>query len=265
MSDAGLVGGPADESPRRGRRGVRWLIAVVVLLALLAGAVVVADIVIRGIAQDQVAAGIEEQLPAEVEGEVAVEIGGFSVIQQYLAGSFDEVDLSAPALTVSGFPASAEVALRGIPIDRSGTVTGTIDRAVGTVTIPQGSVAGLIASRGVEGDITLGDGDLQYRTSTTILGQEIGFGISARPVIDTGRIVFAPQSAQIDGAGFDFDATQLLNLVVPEGLSVCVAQYLPEAIELRSVEIVGSAAIVDLAAQDLSLDGDALARTGVCN
>lgn len=252
------------ESPRRSRRGLRWLVAIVILVVLLVVAALIADIAIRAYAEDRVASEIEQQLPPGVEGEVAVEIGGFSVVQQYLAGRFDEVGLRAPELTIDGYPVAASVDLAGVPVE-GGAVEGAIESVAGTVDIPQETVAGLIASRGVVGDITLGDDSLQYRTSTEVLGQELGFQVITRPVLDAGRIVFRAESAQIDGAGLEFDATQLLDLVAPEGLSVCVAQYLPEAIELRSVEIVGSEAIVDLTATDLLIDEASLARTGVCN
>jgi hypothetical protein len=230
-------------------------------LVVIAGLLVVAELAARAYAEDRVSSEIESRLPAGVEGDVDVHLGGLSVIAQYLTGTINEVSLSSDNLTVQGYPVAAQVHLSGVPVD----TTKTIESAAGTVTLSETAVAGMLADRDIEGTVELGDDNLSYTTSAQIFGQNIDFTVVTRPVLDAGRIVFRGESAQIAGGAFDFDATQLLDLVAPEGLSVCVAQYLPADIALDAVDITRGKAVIDFSATDLSLDGAALARTGVCN
>lgn len=252
-----------SEPPRRKHTGRRWLVAAIILFLLVAAAIV-ADMAIRAYAQEQVAAGIEKQLPEGVEGDIDVRIGGISFLQQYAAGRFDDVRLSSTNLTVAGLPVRADAALAGVPIDGT-RIAGTIGSAEGEVTVPGATVAGLIAAQGVPGDVSIGDGALAYSTTTSVLGQDITLAVTAKPAVDAGSIVFRPETASVQAGLVQLDGIELLNLIVPDGLSVCVAQYLPEQVKLDSVELRGTDAVVRISARDLSVDSDALARTGTCS
>ncbi len=87
----------ADGSGRspRGRAARVW-ITVVAVVAALAALVVVADVITRNVAEARFAEEIEANLPDGVEGDVGVTIGGLSVIAQYLSGTMQHVELSAP-------------------------------------------------------------------------------------------------------------------------------------------------------------------------
>lgn len=251
------------EPPRRKHTGRRWLVAALVLFLLVAAAIV-ADMAVRAFAQDQVSASIEQQLPEGVEGDVAVQIGGVSFFQQYLSGRFEDVRLTSSNLTVGGLPVQASAALAGVPIEGT-RIAGTIGNAQGEVTVPGTTVAGLIAAQGVPGDIAIADGALAYSTTTAVLGQDITLSVTAKPAVDAGSIVFRPETASVQAGLVELDGLELLNLIVPDGLSVCVAQYLPEQVRLDSVELRGTDAVVRIAAQDLSVNPDELARTGACS
>ncbi|MFD1715976.1 DUF2993 domain-containing protein [Amnibacterium flavum] len=240
-----------------------WFRVVVIVMSIVVLGVllVVADMLIRGYAEDRVSSEVEKSLPTSVEGDVTTMIDGPSIITQLIGGRLDQVHLTSDDLTVQGFPVVAAIDLTGVPTDTSKP----IESATGTFTLGQETVAGLMAASGIEGDIALGAGGLSYTTGTAFLGQNIDVTIQTRPVLDSGRMVFRADSAQLSLAGFDFDATALLDRVVPNGLSVCVAQYLPADVSLDAVDIVGDEAVIDLSATDLVLDESALARTGVCN
>lgn len=256
-------GAPAPaEPPRRRHTGRRWLVAAIILFLLVAAAIV-ADMAIRSYAQEQVSANIEKQLPEGVEGDVDVQIGGVSFLQQYLSGRFDDVRLSSTNLTVGGLPVQANAALVGVPIEGT-RIAGVIGAAQGEITVPGTTVAGLIAAQGVPGDISIGDGVLAYSTTTPVLGQDITLAVTAKAAVDSGSIVFRPETASVQAGLVQLDGIELLNLIVPDGLSVCVAQYLPEQVKLDSVELRGSNAVVRLSTQNLSVDPDELARTGTC-
>ncbi len=86
--------------PRWLKTLLRIVIPVVVVVLLL----VVADAVTRAVAEQRVAAEIEKNLPDTVKAGVTVHIGGFSMLAQFLEGSFSDVDLVAPHATVNGAP-----------------------------------------------------------------------------------------------------------------------------------------------------------------
>jgi pimeloyl-ACP methyl ester carboxylesterase len=71
---------------------------------------------------------------------VTTHIGGFSVLQQYLSGSFERVELTAPKLVVTGAPLSAKVVATGVPADFSKPIAD----ATGTLSISQESLNKLV-------------------------------------------------------------------------------------------------------------------------
>ena len=72
------------EPPRRRRvgRGARIAIVVAAIVVGVLALLVAADVVIRNIAEQRIADEIEAGLPPGVEADVAVKIGGGSVIAQ---------------------------------------------------------------------------------------------------------------------------------------------------------------------------------------
>src|SRR4051812_7049116 len=95
---------PATTKPRAEKRGLRTLLWILIPIVALVVVFFVADAVVRSYAEGRVASEIEKNLPDTVDGDVSVHIGGVSVIQQYLSGSFDRVELDAAKLTVQNVP-----------------------------------------------------------------------------------------------------------------------------------------------------------------
>jgi hypothetical protein len=59
-------------------------------------------------------------------------------------------------------------------------------------------------------------------------------------------------------------ASRLLELVVPDGISVCVAEVLPDSVVLDGLEVAGGTARIHFSGEDVVLTQEALARTGSC-
>lgn len=248
------------DASRKGRRTF-WLVVPFVTVVVLATLVVVVGIVGRAVAEDYLAKQIEQSLPAGVHGTVSVRLRGAFLLAQYLSGRLDQVDISSDDLTVNGIRVPARVTLQGAPIDLTQPVT----RARGSAVLDQAALKSMLASAGYPGSVALTAGGLQYSDRTTILGATIEYTLLARPSVAGGRLDFAPLSAEVRSGGISLDATQLLGRVAPNGLSVCLARYLPQGVAVNALALGDGTARVDLRGDGVVLTQDALSRMGSCS
>ncbi|WP_349863268.1 DUF2993 domain-containing protein [Leifsonia sp. WHRI 6310E] len=261
LPDPAATPGTTSARTRRPRwvRVLLWtLIPLVVLIVLL----VVADIAARAYAEQRVSSEIEKSLPAEISGDVHVHIGGVSVLQQYLAGSFQRVELDAPELTVKGAPLSASIVATGVPTDFSKPISA----ATGTLSISQASLNKLVTIPGATGDITLGDGVLGYKGSIDLLGLPVGYSVTATPKAAGKEVLLQPDKASLDtGSGADVNLTRLLQALTDRGpFPVCAAQYLPDGVQVSDIAITPGHATVTLTAHDFVMDEKFLGSKGSC-
>jgi hypothetical protein len=258
----GQVTAPAPaRAPRRRRRGLWAAIWVALSLVLLVVLYFVADGLVRTYAQNQVKVQIEQNFPEFVSGDVTVHIGGTSVIAQYLSGSFEQVTLDAPTLTVEGIPLSASVVANGVPVD----LTKPVSDITGTITVSQSSVNSLLRLPGATGDLTLGDGTIKYDGTTEVLGLSIGYTVTVEPTAAGDSIHLQPTKAEVKAGGGNLDLSRLLGAVVSKPLSVCVAQYLPAGVQVDDVTVHPGEATIHLVAHDLVLSQSTLATKGSCS
>ena len=251
----------APPAPRKKRRGLRLLLWILIPVVLIVALVVVADGVLRSYAENQVASEIEKNLPSDVKGKVDVHIGGFSVIQQYLSGTFDHVKLDAPNLSVNGSPVAASVDATGVPIDSSKPVASVS----GTLGVSQESLNKLIQIPGATGDITLGSGVLGYDGRIDLLGLPVGYTVKAKPEAAGSTVLLQPVSASLKTGAGNVDLSRLLNAVTARGpFPICAAQYLPKGVGVNGISVVPGHATVRLTAKDFVLDEATLRSKGSC-
>lgn len=251
-----------DAAPRRrlGRAARIWIV-VGVVLAVLAALVVVADIAARGIAEQRVAEEIEANLPDGVDGDVSVSIGGFSVIAQYLSGTMQHVELDAPELTVEGAPLAVSVVAEGMPVD----LASPVDRLTATITADADSINRLITVAGVESGLTLGDGTVGYEGRIEVFGLPITYQVTATPVAAGDSVLLEPESVEVGAVGASIDVSGIIErLLGGDPLEVCIADRLPEGIELQSIAVAPGAAAIRLQADGLVLDSVSLEQKGTC-
>jgi hypothetical protein len=249
---------PTEPVPRRRRRGVGVVIALVVVVVLAVG-VVVADVSLRAYAQDRAASEIAASLPDTVEGDIDVSIDGFSFLQQYLSGTFDRVELDAPALTVSGVPVDAHVVATGVPTDLSKPV----GAASATLTLSQDAVNSVVEVPGAA-TLTLDDQAVGYDGSISFLGLSVDYLVTASVSVTPDSVVLSPQKATLTAGSAVVDASDALDAVLDESIPLCVASYLPQGVELADLTITPGQATVVLRASDLSIDETSLSTLGVC-
>lgn len=256
------------------RRGRGLLITGVVVVALV-GVVVVADAALRSYAQNRVQAEIIERLPANVTGDVTVAIGGFSVIAQYLTGSFDQVELTAPELTIDGATTAVKIRATGVPVDTTepiGHVDGTIDLGEAALnTLMQASQGGDSGDsdgpiRAGATELKLGAARVTYAGSVSVFGFQLGYQATAAPTTTADSLVLTATGAELSSGAGSLDASGLLKLILGEKpLTICVAQYLPQGVNLTSVDVTPERARITLESSTLTLNEQSLSTLGTCS
>jgi hypothetical protein len=257
-----LTGPPTGPAPKR--RRPRWLrlllwIGIPLLVVVL---LVVVDTAARAYAEQRVSDEIEKKLPAEVKGQVTTHIGGFSVLQQYLSGTFQRVELDAPELVVTGAPLSATVVATGVPADFSKP----IEHATGTLRIGQESLNSLVKIPGATGGITLGSGTIGYDGHLDLLGLPVGYTVTAKPQAAGKQVLLDPQKAALTTGAGNVNLDRLLQALTSQGpFPVCAAQYLPDGVLVDDIAVTKGEATVRLSASDFVLDEKFMNSKGSCS
>ncbi|ARJ05596.1 hypothetical protein GCM10010988_06980 [Cnuibacter physcomitrellae] len=246
-----------QDAPRRRRlTWLWWLIGIVVVLGVL---VVVADIAGRAYAEGRVADEIESRLPAGVEGDVDVTIGGGSFLAQLASGRIDQVDLDAPSLVANGVPFSAHVTATGVPTD----LTRPVEHATGTFALDQAAVDSVVTLP--EGaSLQLGDGTVSYDQTGEFLGIQLGYTVTGEVTAQGTSVRIEPTGAELTQGSNALDVSGLLDRVIGSAVTVCVAQYLPQGVSLQTLEVTPGQASVVATLDDFVLDESTLSTLGTC-
>lgn len=251
---------PTGPTPR-GRATRIWITVVAIVVALVA-LVVVADVILRNVAEARFAEEIEANLPDGVEGDVAVTIGGLSVIAQYLSGSMQHVELSAPELIVEGVPIAVDVVGRGVPVD----LASPVEHLTATLEADEAAVNHLVDVQGIAGELAFGDGTVGYTDSVRLLGFPIEFTVTARPTAAGDTVLLEPVGVDVAAGGGSIDVSGIVDrLLGDDPLPVCVAERLPAGVEVQQLTVEPTGATVILEASGLRLDEASLATTGTCD
>ncbi|RFA20289.1 LmeA family phospholipid-binding protein [Subtercola boreus] len=247
-------------TPRRGVSTRTKVVAIVAAVALLIGVVVVvAEFGLRSFAEGRVRSAIVDNLPPDVTGDVSVKIGGGSFLAQYAAGTFDEVTVTTQNFEVKGVPVAATVVAHDVPTDQSKPVP----RASVTMTLSQAAVNAFVTIPGSD-EIVLGDGTIGYSGSFQILGLTFGYDATAVATPNGPDVQLAPSGAKLSAGSASIDVGGALKAVVADPISICVAKYLPERVQLTSISPTAGQVVVTADATDLLLTADALKTTGTC-
>jgi hypothetical protein len=253
---------PPDDRPRRRMSGgARAAIVIGMLLVIVLALLVLVETVGRGIAERAVADSIEQDLPVGVEGEVDVQIRGVSALWQVLTGRMDEIVATAPELSVGGVEVDATVTAYGVPLAEGGSV----ERAEAVATVDEAALDAIAESQGIGGGLTLGDGTVSYSDELEVFGIPVSFAVTAEPEAAGDRVLLTPVAAELQAGFATLDASDLVDRVLGgDPFPVCVADRLPEGVEVADIDITPDGATVRLEASDLPLAEETLATTGTC-
>ena len=243
-------------APRRRRRGIVVVLIVVLVLAVV---VVIADVGLRAYAEDRAKAEIAASLPATVDGDIDVTIGGFSFLQQYLSGTLDQVTIDAPQLSVDGVPVEAHVVATGVPTDLSQPVGAVSAR----LSLSEDAVNSVIQVPGAA-TLTLDDQTVGYDGSITVLGFRLQYLVTAGVSVTADSVVLTPETAKLTAGSTVVDASSALSSILDESIPLCVADRLPKGVDLTSLSIDPGSATVTLDASDFTIDETSLRTMGAC-
>lgn len=248
-------------TPRRRRAG-RTFFIVAAIVVVIGALCVVAEIVVRNIAERQVAEEIERGLPPGVEGDVDVTFGGVSVIAQYFTGTMEQVSISAPEATVLGSPIAVDLVATDVPVEQ-GAEIGRVDA---TLVAPEETVNRFVELQDIPAGVTLGEGTVGYDGTLEVLGLPIEYSVTAEPEAAGDTVLLRPAGVEVAAGGGSIDVSGLVDrLLGGEPYPVCVAEYLPEGVEVNDVTVSPGELSVGIEASGIAYSPETLETRGSCD
>lgn len=173
----------------------RWLLRIVLILAVIAGVGVAADAVVRMLAEDQAATELRRQL--QLPENPKVELGGFPF-------SMAVVTRSVPSarLDIATMPVEADG--HALQLTNVIATTGAIRQDADLVTVDRAHVTGTLGYAGLSELVGVpvshgGEGRLKLEYRTEVLGREVTASVSAVPVVESNQLGFdEPELTVVD-------------------------------------------------------------------
>lgn len=257
---AGSGGGRPTRRRGRGAIIAAWIVGG--LIVLLGIAAVVADGLLRGAAESVAAQALEQKLPEGSSGHVTVSIGGFSFLTQYLAGSFDDVQIDSSSLTLDGVPASLHLHARGVPT----TLTEAVGSISGTVAFTPVAVATLLPVPGATGVPTLGNGTIASTVNQQLAGGAVAYSVTAKPTFGNGSVTLTPTAVTVTSAPPGTNSDEIVNDVLAHPpTTICVASRLPSALSPTGFSVDPNAARIAVAGKNVRLTSSLFGTKGSCS
>ncbi len=254
--------------PKKRRRWLGWLIAIVILGILGVIAFFVAENFARQYAENYVREQIVQVLPIEPSTPVEVVIGPGSVILQALSGTIDRVDIDVADFALGPVSGQASIAAVGVPLD--GTLP--VEQLGISVTVTEANVrklAGFLSGLDLK-TIELQDGIIQIGTDVSIVFITIPVAVDLLPGAADGGISFAPQTIYLGEDKIsvaDLQANPLFSSIAGALLAsrtFCVADQLPNALTIDDVSVIGTNLVISINGDGTPLADPSLSTVGVC-
>jgi hypothetical protein len=251
---------PAQQTQRsRRRRRTRWLVAVLVVLALL---FVVADRIAAGVASSKAVAQVVQRSQG-LSARPSVSFGGFPFLTQVIFGKYTDIKVGINAITPPGGPRiehlSAHLKGAHIPLSKAlhDNVTSIpVDHISADVAIGFADLNKFLASQ--PGNLVLSAGSggaVQVSGNITEEGTPITVSGNARLEAQDGQLTVVPVDVHVSGAGGLGDLLDSLG-----GLSALFPPIpvplpdLPFNVRITSVHASGNGILASAAADHVVLD-----------
>lgn len=248
-----------EAAPRRRRRWPWVLLIVVVLLGVL---VVVAEFVARAVLPDVVRSLVIDELDLPADQQLAVEADGI-LLPQLIGGTLDRLNLSTDSVTLEGITGAADVTATGVPL-RGGDLGG----ATGTIRIDEAEFTTLISGTDLPIDsVSLEAPNATVGGSFALFGADIPFALTLTPGAVEGDLELTPVQISVGGIVIDADQVDSLGSIgsdLTQTQRVCIADQLPAGLTLTGLQIVGSAAVIDIDVNGAIATDESLLEKGVC-
>jgi LmeA-like phospholipid-binding len=226
---------PTRRLRRRRRHPLVWLAVVVVVLLVVLG---IGDQVARGVAQNRVAAQIQQQ--SQLSAKPSVTIEGWPFLTQVAAHDLKAVDISASDVTANSgkLPFSFTAKATGVHLNSSFSGA-TVDHINGQATVPFSSVATLVpGSATITADPA--DGPDAVKVGLGIAGSVTGTVKLTSP----GKITITLSAASGLASLFSQLSGNAIVITIPQ---------LPAGLVVRSVSVTSQGIVATASASNTTL------------
>ncbi len=265
--DTVVIEVPAPPKKKR-RRWIGVLIAVVVLVILLVVGFFVADAYAKTYAENYVRERIVEVLKLDPAAKVDVDLGSGSVLLQAARGALDQVNVHVDTITFGDISGEAQITATQVPLDSSKP----LDKLGIQVTVTEENVtklSGFLSGIDLK-TIELKDGLIRIGTDFSFLFISVPVSVDLNPTAKDGGINFDPVTIllgeqQISVA--DLRGNPQFSALAGDLLrsrDFCVAGFLPQALTLDTVQVVGTTLVVGIDGDGTALSDPALSTLGTC-
>lgn len=253
-------------APKRRRTG---LIVGLVLLGLVIVLAIVA-VIAESLARQQATAIITDQvrqaLALEPDHPVDVTIEGPPVLWQAMGGELEAVQIEVERVAFGDLVGDLSLRATGTPLD-SAQPTDSLSAVYRVAEVDVAALAGFFSGIVVT-DVQLDNREVQFQTGFEIFGVSFEIGVGVTPTVENGQLAFSPTSLVINDQRIEASdlQSQFGGLVEPllATQRVCVAQYLPAALELTAVQVGDTQMLVVFTAEDVALGGEGFSTRGTC-
>ena len=257
------------DQPIRRRHPVRRLVVAIIVILVLVALFFVADAVARSYATNYVREQVASSLGLGSDAPVAADLGGGSILIQAATGHINNVDVTVDPLGVAGLEGSARLTATDVPLDQASPASSvTLAVTVPATTVTK-AVAGIPQLKPFNPKVAIVNGKVDVAASLSIFGIRVPLGLVVTPGVTAGHPTFVVDSIKASGATI---SASTLNTYLPgikdylnTGSSLCIANALPKAFELKSVSLTSTSLVYTLGAQNVALNSSALSQKGTCS
>lgn len=255
---------PTDAPPRRRRRWP-WLVAILVVLALMVGAFFAGEWIARDLVSKAVTQQVTQRLGLPAGTRVDVDVPG-SLLFQLATGTIGEATVAAPDVELDGLSGDVSVTVRDLrvwdgPSFGAGDATVRLDTA--QVQALMSTVDGFPAET-----LGLADPDVTMTSTLSLFGASIPVGVALTPSASQGQLVLTPASFSLGNAEATADDLRdrlgPLSDAVLRDWQVCIAQYLPAAIRLTDMAVADQELVARFDIDGVVMTDSALQAKGTC-
>jgi hypothetical protein len=255
-------------APPKKRRRFGWIIALVVVVVVLVVGFFVADAIAKQVATDMVRDQIRSVLKLDPQTPVDVDLGPGSVLLQAARGSIDRVDVAIDELTFGDVTGAATLTATSVPLDSSRPVQGLgIEVTVSEQNVRK--LASFISASELK-SIDLQDGLVRVGAEFNLIFFVLPVQVDLATSAVDGGIAFDPTTILLGGEEISVqdlrDSPEFAALAgeLLDSQVFCVASYLPQALVIDDVDVVGSNMVVSINGDGTALGDPSLSTLGTC-
>jgi hypothetical protein len=258
---------PAPAKKKR-RRCIGVLIALAIVAILLVVGFFIADGFAKTYAENYVRERIVDVLQLDPAADVVVDLGTGSVLLQAARGAIDEVDVQVDTITFGEISGAARITATEVPLDSSKPVD-VLDIEV-TVTEENvkklsGFMSGIeLTSIDIENEL------IRIGTEFSVVFFTVPVSVDLQPTAQDGGINFDPVTILLGDDEIsvaDLRASPEFSAIAGDLLAsrdFCVASFLPQALTIDRVDIVGTDLVLGIDGDGTALSDPALSTLGTC-